>query len=375
MLLVSVPSGKSFSTPLGRVTKAASARSPIEECVLLNADADGMTLTTVDAHTHQLCLRVPEANAIDHGQVLINASVLKDLVGDMDTGTMHLSFDEDAKQLIIKGESNLELFVYNEPPEAFPMERELPPVVGVVDANQFQKAITAAVALLEEGEFVTLVARGDQLLIYTRSRGSMYSRAAIELRESAEDWEISIPMNLWGHLPPKMAGLGELRLHPDFDNFAVGVGTEYLLVKQVVNDMIAGEVEDWVSKDSTDFFTLKADAVLRDLSRACRFKDNKGLSMELVDDVLTTRCESSAVGKAETPLETVNFGGDVSTMSVDPSTLLQAIKTLGAVDVVFEQLKELVEGFDGEAPTENIWLRVRDADNPDRRVIVVSTLV
>lgn len=375
MLLVNIPSGKSFSTPLGRVTKAASARSPIEECVLLDANADGLTLTTVDAHTHQLCLRVPEADAIDHGQVLIKAGMLKDLIGDMDTGTMHLNFSDDEKKLIVRGESNLELFVYNEPPEAFPMERTLPPVVGVVDANNFQKAITAAVALLEEGEFVTLVARGDQLLLYTRSRGSMYSRAAIELRESPGDWEISIPMNLWGHLPPKMSGLAELRLHEDFDNFAVSIGTEYLLLKQVVNDMIAGEVEDWVSKPSTDYVTLKSDAVLRDLSRASRFKGNKGLSMDLDGDVVTTRCESSGVGKAETPLETVNVGGDFSPMAVDPATLAQAVKTLSAVDVVFEQLKETIEGFDGEDPTENIWLRVRDADNPDRRVIVVSTLV
>jgi hypothetical protein len=80
------------------------------------------------------------------------------------------------------------------------------------------------------------------------------------------------------------------------------------------------------------------------------------------------------VTRAEKQHQIIDVGGTISKVFVDPKMMLAAVDTLGAKDLVIEQLKEKVPGFEKEEE-ENVWLRLTDKDQPDRAQIVVATLV
>ena len=343
--------------------------------MLLEVDAEGLTLTALDSHTHQLRLRVAEASPGDTGMCLVHGDGFKGIVSKCESGAMSLDYDEANNLLRVQAETDLKLTVSQTRPEEFPVIRELPPVVGVVDGHHFQVAVNKALEVLVDGEFVTFVARGDQLMVYTRSKGSMYSRAVVDFKESTQDFEVAIPRSLFVHLPPKMSGLAEIRLHPEMESFAVSQGSEHLLVKSVANDTTSTEVEHWLAKPSNDFFIIKADALLRDLGRANYFKDNNGLHLELDKGAILASCKSQ-IGSMNTRHEAFDLGGEITAVDVDPVWLEQAVSVLGAVDLVVEQLREVQAGFgEGAEDSENIWLRLRDREHPDARVLVVPSMM
>ncbi len=374
-MIVEITNGKNVSTPLNKVTAAASKASELESCVLIEVTAEAMTLTALNKDTHQLRLRVPDANPIDEGQVLINAGVAKDLFSKLDETPTNLSVDEVNKQLLIKGSHDLNLPLHTTSAANFPCERVLPPIVGVVDAQQLVRVLEAASDLVVDGEFVTMIAKGDQFIVYTRGNGgSLFSRHAIELRDSVKDWELELPVGVLKYLPSKLQGLAELRLHDEFDSFAIACGHEHLLIKTIVNDTTSREVESWMSMQTPDFLVVKGDKLTNDLQVALIVKDADGMSFEHVREHWVSHCSSSIVTRAEKQHLIIDVGGTISKVFVDPKMMLAAVDTLGAKDLVIEQLKEKVPGFEKEEE-ENVWLRLTDKDQPDRAQIVVATLV
>ena len=379
MLIVDIVNAKNLATPLSRITAAASKRTELEKCVLLRTDADGMTLTAVDTHTHQLTLRVPESENVDPegGMVLVAAAALKELVNTFDSQPLSLAIDEAESRLHVQSEGDYKVPLFVDPPDKFPVEWELPPVVGLVEAERLSEALEAAGDLCSEGEMVVMTVKGDQLSIYTRGKGVMFSRTSLQVQDSVRDWAISIPVALIGFLPPKMAGVAELRLHDDSDTFAVASGREHLLIKQVANDNYSHMVDAMLDASAPDFYTLKTDGLTRDLRRAAIFKDNAGLKLRVHGDHVVAECKGPG-GSMKTPhaiADQGGSGGEPAPVSVDPALLGQAIKALSCQHVVAEQVKTLVPAaFEGDEDQMGVTLRLYDVEAPGHRVIVLGTL-
>jgi hypothetical protein len=378
LLITDINNSKNLAVPLGRIASAASKRSELEKCVLLQCDDEGLTLTAVDTHTHQLTLRVPESQTVDTGVALLTASSLKELVGTFETQTLSLALDEADNQLHVQSEGDYKLPLYTESADKFPIERELPPVVGLVEAERLAEALDAASDLCAEGEMVVLTAKGDVLSVYTRGKGVMFSRTSLQIQESVRDWAISIPVALIAHLPPKMTGTAELRLDDEdrIDRFAVANGREHLLIRQVSNDNYSHMVDAMLAQPAPDYYTLKTDGLVRDLKRASIFKDNAGLRLRVDGEYVVAEAKGPG-GSMKTPHQLVDggYGGAPNTVSVDPGLLGQAIKALSCANVVSEQVKTCVPAaFEGDEEQEGVTLRLYDVEAPDHRVIVLGTL-
>lgn len=382
-MIVEVPNAKNLATPLGRAAAAANRRGvPLEGCVLLSAEADVLTLTTLSAHSHELCLRVPEAHVVVEGQLLLPAEVLHSVFAGSAQQPATLSLQESEQQLLVNFDGDTHLNLFSEPPAAFPKTMLLPPVAGVVDGAQLAAALDCAQKLLEGGEFVALAARGDQLHVYSRSnRKQLYSRSTIDLHESAQDWACEFTVDVLSHLMHPLTGPVMLRLDPDDPAPLVfQAGHEYLLVRQVAGNVTAITSIDSVLESPTpDYGVVKSARLASDVSRVCRlFKPDsqvgRGYQLSRQGEFLQTRCESSVVGKREYQTELLQVEGTLSPIMVDPDLLGRALGALDTVDLTLEYLTQTVaDGLGGQV--SYVHLRLSNWDQPELRRIMVPTIL
>jgi hypothetical protein len=382
-MIVEVTNAKNLATPLGRASGAAGKRGvPLERCVLLQAEADVLTLTTLSAHSHELCLRVPDAHVVVDGQVLLPAETLHGVFAGAAQEPATLSLQEADQQLLVNFEGDSHLNVFNEPPAAFPKTLVLPPVAGVVDGAQLAGALACAQTLLEGGEFVALAARDDQLHVYSRSnRKQLYSRSVIDLHESVADWACEFTVDVLSHLMHPLTGPVTLRLDPDDPAPLVfQSGHEYLLIRQVAGNVTAVAAIDAALDAATpNYGVVKAAKLANDVSRVCRlFKPDsqtgRGYQLSRQGAYLQARCESSVVGKREYQTELLQAEGELASVLVDPELLGRALDALDTVDLTLEYLTQTVaDGLGGEV--SYVHLRLSNWDQPELRRIMVPTIL
>lgn len=382
-MIVEVTNAKNLATPLNRAASASSRRGvPLEGCVLLDAQADVLTLTTLSAHSHELCLRVPDATVVVEGQVLLPAEILHSVFSGAVQEPATLSLQESERQLLVNFAGDTHLNLFNDPPEAFPKTLTLPPVAGVVDGAQLAGALDCAQKLLEGGEFVALAARGDQLYVYSRSnRKQLYSRSIIDLHESAQDWACEFTVDVLSHLMHPLTGPVALRLDPDDPAPLVfQSGHEYLLIRQVAGNVTAiTSIDAALDSPTPSYGVIKSAKLAADVSRVCKlFKPDsqtgRGYHLSRQGGFLQARCESSVVGKREYQTELLQAEGTIEPVLVDPELLGKALGALDAVDLTLEYLTQAVaDGLGGQVTY--VHLRLSNWDQPELRRIMVPTIL
>lgn len=382
-MIVEVTNAKNLATPLGRAAAAASRRGvPLESCILLDAADEVLTLTTLSAHSHELCLRVPDANVVVDGRVLLPAEVLHSVFAGAVQEPATLSLQENENQLLVNFAGDTHLNLFGEPPEVFPKTFQLPPVVGVVDGAQLAAALDCAQTLLEGGEFVALAAQGDQLYVYSRSnRKQLYSRSIIDLHESSQDWACEFTVDVLTHLMHPLVGPVQLRLNVDDPAPLVfQSGHEYLLIRQVAGNVSAIASIDAVLNSATSSYgVVKSAKLAADVSRVCKLfkpdsQSGRGYQLTRQGDYLQTRCESSVVGKREYQTELLHVDGTLEPILVDPELLSRALNALDTVDLTLEYLSQTVsDGLGGQVTY--VHLRLSNWDQPELRKIMVPTIL
>lgn len=375
MLVVNVAKSDNLKKPLSKVTSAASKRTPMESCVLLEADAhDGLTLTAIDSHSHQLRMRIPESTTVNDGAVLLEGGTFNQLVSTLRDTDVNLAFVPEENQLFVQAGTKLQLPIFNEPVDKFPREIELPKLVCAVDAERLRESLDAAKGLCDKGEMIAFKCEGGLLHIYTKSKGVLFSRSTLECREHLEDFAISVPAAVFAHLPNALTGVAELRLNEELDKFAIACGLEHLLILQVANDNYSHTVDAMVDDQAASYWVVGTDALSDDLRRAVIFKDPCGIQLTEDGEFLVARCDSRS-GKLKTPHRLEQQEGDPSVVHVDPAQMDAALKALEATSVVIEQLREVVPpAFEGDEEMTAINLRLKDLNAPGYRVITLGTL-
>jgi DNA polymerase III sliding clamp (beta) subunit (PCNA family) len=333
-----------------------------------------MTLTTVDSRTHQLRLRVPESIVATPGMALVNADLFNRMVGTLNEEPVQLGINEMDNQLIIQADTRIELDLFTAPADDFPVEQTLPPKVATVDAERLSEAVKKALMLSEKGEMITLRGEGDALYVYTRAKGRLFSRTTLQLFDNHDDWSATVPMDILAKLPPTISGQADLRLEEG--KFAIQVGLEHLLIRQVTDDKgLVKLIDDLIGLQTPNYWVIKSDPLRNDLKRAGLINDKRGLKLVKDKDKLRTSCGVGGKGKVDTPHPLVDNKGKLAAMHVDPTLLGKAVGALEAVDLVGEQIEVIIPAvLDDEEDDKKVHLRLTDLDSQDHRAVIVTAL-
>lgn len=377
MFAVKVPHVKNFKTPLERATAAINKNTPIETCILLEAtEAEGFTITSVDSRTHQLRVRVPEAEVYSPGACILQADTINRLTKNLgDNHQIELQADTEAGQLFIQCGTKIDLALFNDPVDMFPREVEMPTVLTVLDAERFYEAIRKALLLSQKDEFITLVAEEEELKVYTRFGGRMFSRTVLNTDGTTDPWAVAIPTQLISKMPPNLTGAMEICADNNMDTIVFKAGLEHLLVRRLATDTTSFLVDTVIDKKTDKFWITKADDLLADLKRAAIIKDRQGVKLVKERNTLRSSYGSGGRGSAFTNHEMLESSETLVPMNLDPVLLERAAKSLDAVDIVGEQVEEVISsGLPGEADAVFYNLRLTDRDHPDYRSVIVTTL-
>lgn len=382
MLTVEIPNSKNLKLPLSRIAAAVNRNTPIETCVHIGASDEGLLLTSVDSRTHQLRLKVHESISWSSGECIVPADIFNQFAATLTSDDIvQLAVDDLASQLVVHqtsthadGGTKVKLDLFTSGVEEFPLAPTLPPVVAELDAQRLSEAIKKALRLSEKDEFITFVGEKDTIKIYTRGgSGRIFSRMLLQSTYDQESWSVSIPMNLLAKLPLNFTGVAELRL--DDDNFAISVGQEHLIVRQIATDTVSNTIDRMMDKATDTFWMIKAEPFKLDLKRAAIIKDKHGLKIRRDKQVLKASCGAPSKATFETPHQLVDASGKIVEQWLDPTLLARAIDALECVDLVGEQVEEVIPSFLEDNSSSTIRnIRLFDNDQKDYLSIVMTEI-
>ncbi len=377
-LVVEITNAKFFKAPLSRVYAAISKNVPIQKCILIEASVEnGLTLTGLDTRTHQLKLRVPDAEVFEEGCALVPGDLLHELVQTLDDVPMSIQVDELESELILQvGARRLKVNLFGEPADNFKaLMAAMPDVVARLEAEELVETIKQSMRLTPKSSFVTVAGKESDVFIYTMIKNRVFNQARLENREDSEDWAIGVQMDYLCKIP---GFVGEANVHLDTDKgiFAISCGQEHLLIRQTTEDAIMRDIDALMAQTAESYFVVKSDTLMSDLKAAQAIKDKTGIGLCVEGQVLSATCSAKGRGSIRGihALVDANVEGIVK-LHFDPEIMQKTFESVKAVDILAEVLKIEIPGWTPEDPPDVFYsLRFMDFDKPEARRVVVNSL-
>jgi DNA polymerase III sliding clamp (beta) subunit (PCNA family) len=366
--------------PVQQCTSAINKNTPLQSCLLLHATEETFTITALDTRTSQLTLKVPEAVTFQVGRALVNADTLNHLLSTFPDEPITLSVDEQKNLLTLQvGNVTTDIELFNEPPSAFPVNLDLPPMVTTIDGERFSECIKKAMLLSgNKNEFITIKANtaNSSVDIYTSHEGRLFSRTTVQALEESYDWSVAIPTYLFGKLPRNMVGEAELCIDNKTKDFAIVSGPEHLVIHNFATDNTSTHIDTIIDMQPTGSFVIKSDALNQDIKRAMFINDRRGLKLSPDGQRIKATCGTAGKAHIRGSYYDINYqDGDLEVVNIDPKVLSRALGGLGANTLVIEQLKTEIPSIDpNEEPDIFYNLRIQDEDQPEFRQIIMTTL-
>lgn len=378
MFSFEVPASKNLRIPLERATAAVNKNTPIETCVLIEVYREtGICLTTLDSRTHQLKLKVPGGNIFNEGACLIPAPLLNQMVKTMQPDMpLTVQVDAAANQLVLEQPGiKIDLELFADPVEMFPVQKELPTTVTVVDAERLSESVKKALILSQKEEFIVFVGTGKELKVYTRWGGRMFSKTVMDCEEVTDEWSVGAPITLLARFPTTLAGPCRILMDENSDVFGFESENEHLLIRRLVTDNLSHLVDSVLEKASDKYWVIKTDGLLADLKRAALIRDRAGIELSKKHHQLIASYGSAGKGSATSRHDLLQGSTSLETMNLDPILFERAAQALEAVDLVGEQVEESVPSVVAGKPAEVYHnLRIRDHDAPEFRSVILTSL-
>ncbi len=379
-LVVEVTNAKFFKAPLSKVYAALAKNVPIQKCILLEADEDtGLTLTGLDTRTHQLRLRVPDAEVFEAGMALVPGDILNDLVSTFEDVSLSISVDEAESKLVLQvGGRRLKIDLYGEDPDVFKeLMVEMPDTVAKLEAEELTETIKQSMRLTPKNSFVTIAGQDTDVFIYTMIRNLVFNKARLENRDVADDWSIGVQMDYLCKIP-MFVGEAEIHLNAEDGLFAISCGVEHLLIRQTMADAIVADIDALMAQTADSYFVVKSDSLMADLKAAQAIKDKKGIQLEAKDQVLSATCSAKGRGSirgTHALVDTNVEAGKAISLNFDPEILQKTFEAIKAVDVLAEIIEITIPGWLPDDPPETFYnLRFMDLDKAESRKVVVTSL-
>jgi DNA polymerase-3 subunit beta len=333
---------------LQRVQNVVSTRTtlPILSNVLLQAEKDGLSLTTTDLDVGVRC-RV-EAEVAKAGGTTLPARKLFSILKEVPANEIEIDVDDKNSAAIRAGSSFYRIMGL--PEEEFP---RFPQAEGSKQLTLDQKALrdmlrqTAYAASNDEtryvlnGVFMAFKA-GKHTVVATDGRRLALVEAEIEVPKGGES-EMILPSKAVAELQRLLADTGSAKLAIGENQIICDLGHSILVTK-----LIEGTYPNFrqvIPAESKERIALERESLLGALHRASLLVSEKSQSVKLVfeKNKLTIIATTPEVGEAKETLA-INYKGKDITIAFNPLYLMDPLRNLDADEVFLELTDELSPG-------------------------------
>ena len=322
----------------------ARTPKPILRCVMLAAEADGLTLAATDLEM-SIRISTPRVEVEQAGQVLVPCEKLVQIVRESPESTLSLQVDDQVVH--IRGQ-DAHFQVYGQSASDFPPVAEFSGECDFkISAGQFGKLIgqTLFAAARETSRYamngVLLEREGDKLaMVGTDGRRLALSRGSCTVAGQApEDGRHTaiVPTKALGLLQRQFVDTDRQVQVRVADNMIYFATDETVLASNLVEGNFP-PYKDVVPKDSDRRATLNTVVFARALRRAALLtnEESKGVQMAFDAEGLLITSRAPEMGEAEVRAEQVSYDGEPIQIGFNPQFVLDALKVVESDQVVFE---------------------------------------
>ncbi len=363
-----------FAKAVARAAASAPSKgdsSILETALLLQTEADVLTVVAANMSSHQLKLSVPAQVAVP-GALLITGHYFSKLVSRLGNKPITLQMDtqsaDRARLVITNNDSGSHKFdLFQGEPEDFPQDFELPPVAAVVDADALSEALKA-VLIAATGVEQEIMFQGKNGTLHISAGEYIVTRSRMALTELNSEFCFAVPRStLAGSAMPEFSG--PVQIHVSETKVAFSQGSEHLLIRRLCPEPHMDYIHSMmdlmpIGRIVVSLAQLKNRAhIVASGKPNCVFRLRGRTTKELV-----IMAEQQGYGSSVMPIA---IQGDVSgttpEIKLDINLLEKAIKTIDGEDVV-------IDWVDTYGDRQSISLRLSNEANPEKRQTLLLPL-
>lgn len=340
-------SKEDFLEGLGHVQNVVSTRTtlPILSNVLIEADADGLRLTTTDLDVG--VSGTVSAEVSQEGRTTLPARRLAGIVRELPADQVEVIIKDDQARIEC-GNSKFKIIGLD--------ANEFPPVTDLDNADEYKIHQGVLLDALKKTHYASstdetryvlngiyfVFEKGKITLVATDGRRLAHVENDLEFPEGQERSFI-VPSKAIAELQRLLGTEGSLRLRVSDSQVAFEVGDSLLVSK-----LIEGQYPDFrrvIPAETKHRVTFEREALATVVNRVKLLTSDKSASVKLSfdEDQITVLANSPDIGEAEESL-VVKYKGEPMEIAFNPSFLTEPLKNLETEDVFLELIDETSPG-------------------------------
>ena len=340
--------------------------SVLETAMLLQTEADQLSIVATDMSSHQMKLSVP-AQILIPGAVLIGGDYFSKLVNRL--GNKPLVLQMNHSQLVItnseSGSHKFELFQGE--PDDFPQDFDMPPVAATVDADALAEALKA-VLIAATGVEQEICFQGKDNVLFISTGEYIVTRSRMALTEMNTEFCFAVPRStLAGSRLPEFSGPVQIHVSPN--KIVFSQNSDHLLIRRLCPEPDVDYVHTVLDVLPIGRIVVSLQQLKNRAHIIAGGKPSCVLRLRgKTDTKLIITGDRKGYGSSAMPIA---IQGDVSgttpEIQLDINLLEKAIKTIDGEDAV-------IDWVDVHGDRQSISLRLSNDANPEKRQTLLLPL-
>lgn len=354
---------------LGKALAAANAaitdkdQNNLLTSMYIEAIGEELSIVVVGRDSHQLRLSVPATVTIP-GSVLIPGDYFTKIVNRL--GDQPATLTVEGNQLHVQaGVTDIHKFDLTQgDPEDFPLDHDLPPMVGIVDGDGLNEALKAVMfAATESEQDILFNGRDGTFGVYTSHW--MTTRSRFQMVSLDLPFTFAVPKSVLagGRLPQWS---GHVYIHVGEDKIAFVQGREHLMIRRLVPPADVTMLDGWVSSAPIGSIVVGL-ALLK--SRVHTIAVGKQVCVMSItgktQPMLSVRAENAGSGASNMTVPVQGrVLGTVAEVKLDVSLVEKGLKTIDGDDLK-------IDFIDYIGDMSVVAIRIANEANPEKRQTLI----
>lgn len=368
-MYINVASASALGKKLALANASLNAKgetNPICGSMLLSTTSEGLSITVANTSSHQLKLHAP-AHVNVPGSILIPGDHFTKVMNRL--GDRSVSFKVENNQLVaVTSDNDVYKFdLFQGEAEDFPVDSDIPPVGGIVDADGLSEALKSVLtAALEAEQDIIFKADGSTLSIYTSDYLTTKSRTQLVSQNFPFSFSVPRSTVAAGRIPDWS---GPVNVHVRGDKIVLSQGEEHLMVRRVGEAGDVDTIEEILGVQAIGRLVVSRQQLQSKVHVVAIGKQTCTLQVKGKNEKnLLIEAENAGVGGHKQVIAIQgSITGVTNPIRVDVSLLEKALKTVDGDDL-------LVDYVDYTGDGSSISLRLANDANPEKKQTLLLPL-